>query len=80
MSENKICPKCQSNMAKSNTKMGFVLVRNKGTELEPQYEIASEAAGAVMYPYLCGSCGFIELYAPVGTFPSSIKTSQGRGN
>jgi hypothetical protein len=80
MPDTKTCPKCSSVMKKSNIPMGLVLVRNKGTELVPEWVIASEISGAVMHPHLCGECGFIELYAPVKTFPSSIETSHGQGN
>jgi len=77
MPESKTCPKCNSEMNKSKMPMGLVRVRNRGTELTPEWIIATEISGAVMYPYLCPSCGFIELYAPVETFPSSIEPSQG---
>jgi hypothetical protein len=80
MSETKTCPKCNSGMKESSVPMGLVLVRNRGTELAPEWVIATEFSGAVMYPHLCGECGFIELYAPVKTFPSSIGPSHGRGN
>lgn len=78
--EDKKCPKCNSILKKSKVPMGLILVRNVGTELEPDHVIASDRSGAVMHAYLCGSCGFIELYASGGTSPSSIELWQGQDN
>jgi len=78
--EDRKCPKCNSILKKTKVPMGLILVRNVGTELQPDYVIASDRSGAVMHPYLCGSCGFIELYTPVGTLPSSIELWQGQDN
>lgn len=80
MAEAKTCPKCNAQMTKSSVAMGLALVRNRGSELTPEWVIASELSGAVMYPHLCGECGFIELYAPVKTFPSSLRPVHNRGN
>jgi ribosomal protein S27AE len=78
--EDKKCPKCNSILTKSKVLMGLILVRNAGTELEPDHVIASDRSGAVMHPYLCGSCGFIELYVSEGTSPSSIGLWQDQDN
>jgi rubredoxin len=78
--EDRKCPKCNSILKKTKVPMGLILVRNVGTELQPDYVIASDRSGAVMHPYLCGSCGFIELYTPVGTLPSSMELEQDQDN
>jgi hypothetical protein len=76
--EDKKCPKYNSILKQSKVSMGLILVRSVSTELEPDYVIASDRSGAVMHPTFCGSCGFIELCTPVGTFPSSIELWQGQ--
>jgi len=78
--EDKKCPKCNSILKKSKVPMGLILVRNVGTRLEPDHVIASDRSGAVVHPYLCGSCGFIELYAPEETLRSFIELWQVQDN
>jgi hypothetical protein len=80
MPDSKMCPKCNGTLIKSSAPMGLVLVRNEGTEFEPQFVIASQRTGAIFYPYLCRSCGFIELYAPAGTVLNSIDISPDQKN
>jgi len=66
MAETKRCPKCNSILIKSNQFMTLPVTTNAGTEMEPRF-ILTGAAGVIVYPYLCGSCGFVEIYSAGST-------------
>ena len=46
--------------------MTLPVTTNAGTEMEPRF-ILTGAAGVIVYPYLCGSCGFVEIYSAGST-------------
>jgi predicted nucleic-acid-binding Zn-ribbon protein len=62
MAEAKKCPKCGSVMDRSNQIMTLPVARNSGKVTEPIFTLTGPA-GAIVYPHLCHSCGFIELYS-----------------